>query len=784
MRRLRATLSMFLLAHGAGALSLAQSTPRTPVDAPAHLAGSASCRECHQPFHELWATSHHGRAMQPFTAELAASRLTPLARPIRVRDRDYRVEFSGDAGWVVENGPNGEKRYAMVHALGGKSVFYFLTPLERGRLQVLPVAFDVRRQEWLDTTGSAARGAMHIEEEVLDWRAPQLTFNTSCHGCHVSQFTSNYDARTDTYHSSWAEPGISCETCHGAGAEHVRLFRDLPEGKKPDDIKIISTTKFSVDQINAMCAPCHAKSMPLTDSFRPGDRFFDNYDLSGPEDGDFYPDGRDLGENYTYTSWRMSPCAKAGGLSCMHCHTSGGRYLFKDDPNRACLPCHASRVEHATEHTHHPPNSVGNHCVSCHMPTTEFARMRRSDHSMRPPMPAATLAFQSPNACTLCHVDRDAVWADRYVREWRTRDYQAPVLRVGSLIAAARQRDWARLPEMLAYLTSADRDEVFATALVRMVRACADERKWPALLNALKDQSPLVRASAAEALDGLATPEAITALLAATGDEYRLVRVRAAATLAGLSTEGLPEKSRRDLARATDELLAVIQARPDDSASHHNLGNFHMARQEYNEAIASYERAFELLPDNIAPLVNASLVYNAVGANDRAEDCLRRALRVEPSNAAANLNLGLLLAEMGRAQEAEAALRAAYAADGTLASAAHNLAILVSSDRLTEAIEWSRRAAELQPQEPKYAFTLAYYQRQAGDRETAVRTLQKLLVDDPAHPDAYMLLGSMYEEQDRRADALDVYLRAMNNARLPDAARSGFAARVEALKRP
>lgn len=766
------------------AIGIAQDAPSVPDAASAQWAGSTSCRPCHQPFYEKWATSHHGLAMQPFTTILAADRLKPLDKPIRVRDRDYRVEFAGDGGRVMEAGPEGEKSYRIEHVLGGKNVYYFLTSLERGRLQVLPVAFDVHRQEWLDTTGSAARGAMHIEEEVLDWRAPQLTFNTSCHGCHVSQFSSNYDARTDTYHSTWAEPGISCETCHGAGAEHVRLFRDLPEGKKPDDIKIISTMSFSVEQINAMCAPCHAKSMPLTDSFRPGERFFDNYDLSGPEDSDFYPDGRDLGENYTYTSWRMSPCVKAGGLSCMHCHTSGGRYRFKDDPNQACLPCHASRVENATAHTHHPPNSAGNHCVSCHMPTTEFARMRRSDHSMRPPMPAATLAFQSPNACNLCHVDRDAAWADRYVREWRTRDYQSPVLRLGSLIAAARQRDWARLPEMLAYLTSADRDEIFATALVRLVRACADERKWPALLNALKDQSPLVRASAAEALDGLATPETITALLAATGDEYRLVRVRAAATLAGLPTEGLPEKSRRDLARATDELLTVIQARPDDSASHHNLGNFHMARQEYNEAIACYERAFKLLPDNIAPLVNASLVYNALGANDRAEDCLRRALCVDPSNAAANLNLGLLLAEMGRAQEAEAALRAAYAADGKLASAAHNLAILVSPDRLTEAIEWSCRAAELQPQEPKYAFTLAYYQRQAGDTEAAVRTLQKLIVEDRADPDAYMLLGSMYEEQDRRADALDVYLRAMNNAQLPDAARKGFAVRVEALKQP
>ena len=44
-------------------------------------------------------------------------------------------------------------------------------------------------------------------------------------------------------------------------------------------------------------------------TFTPGDRYLDHYDLVALENPDFYPDGRDLGENYTYTLWRMSPCA-------------------------------------------------------------------------------------------------------------------------------------------------------------------------------------------------------------------------------------------------------------------------------------------------------------------------------------------------------------------------------------------------------------------------------------------------------------------------------------------
>ena len=46
--------------------------------------------------------------------------------------------------------------------------------------------------------------------------------------------------------------------------------------------------------------------------FQPGDKFFDHFDLITLEHADYYPDGRDLGENYTFTSWLMSPVPQVG----------------------------------------------------------------------------------------------------------------------------------------------------------------------------------------------------------------------------------------------------------------------------------------------------------------------------------------------------------------------------------------------------------------------------------------------------------------------------------------
>ncbi|MGE5843461.1 MAG: multiheme c-type cytochrome, partial [Syntrophaceae bacterium] len=385
-------------------------------------AGSASCIECHEKFYKLWSTSFHGLAMQPYTAALAREKLTPQTKDIVIGKVRYRMDVSPEGGFMTERGPKGKKTYRIEHVMGGKNVFYFLTTLEKGRLQTLPVAYDMNRKEWFDT---AASGIRHIPDQrpeaPFHWKDPEYTFNSQCYSCHVSQLSTHYDPKSDTYRSTWREPGINCEACHGPSEEHNRVCAEAPEGTVPADIKIISWKKFTPAQKNDTCAPCHAKMVPITNSFLPGDRFFDHYDLVTLENPDYFPDGRDLGENFTHTTWLMSPCVKSGKLDCLHCHTSSGRYRFKpkEKLNHDCLPCHASHVKNAPTHTNHPPDTPGNRCVSCHMPMTEFARMRRSDHSLLPPLPAAKIAFKSPNACNLCHTDKHAARADGDVRKWR-----------------------------------------------------------------------------------------------------------------------------------------------------------------------------------------------------------------------------------------------------------------------------------------------------------------------------------------------------------------------------
>jgi tetratricopeptide (TPR) repeat protein len=441
-------------------------------------------------------------------------------------------------------------------------------------------------------------------------------------------------------------------------------------------------------------------------------------------------------------------------------------------------------VQNSAAHSHHKAGGAGDSCIACHMPMSQFAAMMRTDHSMRPPMPAATIAFKSPNACNQCHKDRDATWADALVRKWYPRDYQAEPLRRAALLDAARKDQWQRLPEMLAEIENPKCDEVYRNSFVRLARNCNDPRKWPTLIAALKDESPLVRASAASALEGYLNEESVPALLRAAADPVRLVRIRAAAALAPLPPERIADANQRRLLRhATGEFQEAMAARPDDWASYANLGSFEMDRGDFDASVAAYETALKLEPRMVAPMVSAAMAYANLKQLDKAEAWLRRALKAEPENAAANFNLGLLLAETGHPDEAEKALRTALKTDPQLAAAAYNLGVILGEKHdLPGAVQWCRKAHDLRPDDPKYTQSLAVYLQAKGDKDEAISLVKRAIRDNPKFLDGYEMLSDIYERGGQPKAAAGALRDGLKQPGLPPQIRSEWEARAEKLE--
>ncbi|NQU54628.1 MAG: ammonia-forming cytochrome c nitrite reductase subunit c552 [Bacteroidetes bacterium] len=728
------------------------------------FSGSASCIECHENFYKLWSPSHHGKAMEPINLKYIQDENLPESEEFSLEGKIYRVAFEDSSMFMIEKDGDATKKYEVVWALGGKNVSYFLTMLEKGKLQTIPLAYDVNRKIWYNNPESAVRhfpdGSMPADE-ALPWMDRMYNFNSSCYSCHVSQLNTNFDLSTDSYNSTWNEPGINCETCHGPSSEHVRIFRNAKEGEEFEDIGLIVTKTFTQQQHNSSCAPCHAKMQPITPSYMPGDRYFDNYDLTTLENTDFYPDGRDLGENYTFTGWNMNECVANSKLHCVTCHTSSGRNRFADNPNQACASCHIENAANVATHSGHKVGSEGAVCVNCHMPKSEFGRMIRSDHSFRPPMPEGTIRFESPNACNMCHTEKSAEWANNVVKQRKNSNYQDETMAWAQLIKEARSSEWKNLDKMLAHVNAGKLNEVVLTSFIRTLANCYEDKKWETIIKALNYDSPLVRAAAASGLTGQVTEEAKNALVIACKDEYRLVRISAAASLAAFAPNQFSVADAPVVTKATEEYMNSVVTRPDDWSSHYNLGIFHQNRGDAQKALESYEVAARLYPESLMPLINSSVLYSYIGNTAKAEENLKLAIQFDPDNEAANLNLGLLLAEQGKLVEAEQALKAALQANPEQPVAAYNLSVITAQRSIQEAVSYAKIAADAAPEEPKYAYTLAYYQVENNQKKEAIKTLTGILTNHPQYLTATSFLADLYMKDGKKQQAILLYQQAL-----------------------
>ncbi|MGA7876746.1 MAG: tetratricopeptide repeat protein, partial [Desulfoferrobacter sp.] len=187
-------------------------------------------------------------------------------------------------------------------------------------------------------------------------------------------------------------------------------------------------------------------------------------------------------------------------------------------------------------------------------------------------------------------------------------------------------------------------------------------------------------------------------------------------------------------------------------------------------------------PAQIMPLVNMSIAYARTGENTKAEESLTKALAIEPKNAEAQFNMGLLKAEQGDSKQAEFHLQQALENDPSMAEAAYNLGVLLADEDPKQSITLCRNAYKMRPNNFKYGYTLAFYESRAGDTEAAIEILQALIRENPAHADAYALLGDIYERAGKLEDAEKVYQEAATSEAVPAGSRSFFADKIKTLR--
>jgi tetratricopeptide (TPR) repeat protein len=138
------------------------------------------------------------------------------------------------------------------------------------------------------------------------------------------------------------------------------------------------------------------------------------------------------------------------------------------------------------------------------------------------------------------------------------------------------------------------------------------------------------------------------------------------------------------------------------------------------------------------------------------------AIELNPNNPEFHRSLGEVLQRVGRPAEAIASYRQAIELQPKLSKAYHNLGNALSQlKQWPEAIASYRRAIELNPNFPTACYRLAEALQQLGEIEAAVASYHQAIELNPNHPDFHHSLGELWRQQGKDREAIACYRRAI-----------------------
>jgi tetratricopeptide (TPR) repeat protein len=709
--------------------------------------GRSACAGCHQTQAEQWRGSHHDLAMQPADESTVLGDFDDArVSHFGVTSRFYKINGKF---MVKTEGPDGELHdYELSYTFGVEPLQQYLVEFPGGRLQALSLAWDTRPKE----QGGQRWFHLYPDEKIshtdeLHWTQASQNWNSMCAECHSTNLQKGYDAASRTFSTTWSEIDVSCEACHGPGADHVRWARRGPGWKgleadkglavslderrgvqwtmNPDTGNAVRSQPRSGDREIELCARCHSRRSPISDGYVHGEPLLNHYLPRLLDEGMYYADGQIDDEVYVYGSFLQSRMYHAG-VSCSDCHEPHSLSL-RAPGNGVCLQCHQAEQYDQASHHFHKPGSAGASCAECHMPPKSYMVVDpRHDHSMRIPRPDLSVKLGTPNACNACHQDRSPEWAAEQFERWYG-DEPTGFQAYAQAFHGSRGGQAGSGERLAELVRDAETPAIARATALAGIGPYLSPATLDVLTLGLGDDDPLVRAAAVEALEY--TPAELRARLAfpMLNDPLRAVRMEAGRVLASLPTGELADDQSALLERGLQDYVGAQQAMAERPEAHTNLGNLYAARGAREEAESAYSTAIELDPRYVPAYVNLADFYRASAEEKDAETVLRRAAEVNPHSADVQHALGLSLVRQKRPDEALQALRQASKLDPDNVRYIYVYAVaLNSTGKAQEAIMVLQGAHNAHPENPDILSALVAFHRDAGNQQAARAYADKL----------------------------------------------------------
>ncbi len=717
------------------ATSLAAKTSRS------EFIGSKTCGSCHAKEFNDWQGSHHDLAMQHANKDTVLGGFNNTS--FTANGVTSRFFTNNNKFWVNTDSADGSLQdFEIKYTFGVTPLQQYLIEFADGRIQTLGIAWDTR----LKTEGGQRWFHLYPNESInagdeLHWTGLQQNWNYMCADCHSTDLNKGYDAKTNSFNTTWAEINVGCEACHGPGKKHLQWANSSAELKQSDismglnyllddrktsswvmDVASGTAKRHPSAQGNKeieVCAACHSRRGLLKPGIEADGSFLNHYRPALLSQGLYHSDGQIQDEVFVWGSFAQSKM-QAAGVTCSDCHQPHSLKLHAPQ-QLVCSQCHLPSKYASTEHHKHRPDSSGANCLDCHMPETTYMVVDpRRDHSIRIPRPQLSLVGDAPNACSQCHQGKSTDWAvAQFNQLWP--DAKAPSQNWDTAFRLAR----AGQPQAEIALIRVIRDQkapaIARATAVSELAPFLSPLSGQVLQGALADKSTLVRLAALGILTSLPEENRYQFAAPLLKDPVLAVRAEAARISAPALRAQISGAELRTLQAAIKEYISTQLENADRPESHLNLGNLYMQSGDPLAAENSLLQAIKLAPAFAPAYVNLAGVYSAQDNTKAANDILQQGIKTLPDNAVLHHSLGLLQ---------------------------------VRAQRLTPAIISLRKAAELDPQSPRYAYVYGVALNSTGKTQIALDALTAAYLLHPRNQEIIFMLASINRDLGNTTEAI------------------------------
>lgn len=602
--------------------------------------------------------------------------------------------------------------YPIKYAFGHYPLQQYLVETERGKLQVLPFAWDSRPEE--ESGQRWFHNYSHEEikpEDRLHWRQPLQNWNGMCADCHSDGLIRQYNTEENSFNSQFDNSNVGCLSCHGDVSEHLNM-RDKATrniGKEYSVNENIATSMRVTGQWHRNggdktahwrggkrdntfmddCFSCHSLRSPLTDGFKAKTPFLDQFTPQLPSAPNYYADGQIKEEVYVYGSFLQSKMYTAG-VNCLDCHDKHSMKL-KIEGNGLCLQCHSNEIYNTKGHHQHDENSSGAQCVNCHMASNRYMGVDdRRDHSFKIPKPEISEQFNTPNACIKCHEKQTNQWADDNFKIW----YGKPdaLLKSKQYLMALNAGKPITLSQHWSIIDDEKVDVISRASALQMLSYSTQLLSARNLSKYLAHKEALLRLSAAT-VGALLTPnERVRFLSPLLNDKLKAIRVAAARSLVSSHTSKVNQSI---FSRAFNELIAANNVNSWRGEGRVSQALLALEENNFLGAEHSLKAAIKIEPYFETGYINLADLYRSQKRSVLVASVLKKGMKNIPKSGAIHYSFGLHL---------------------------------VRNQQLSKALTYFEKSMNLEPDNVQYAYTYILALDGLGNGQQALAELKTIIV--------------------------------------------------------